>query len=59
MTARDRVLLLEQMRAGPMLRGDANPWMLEPVAGMIDAGETPIRPALRECAEEAGLSLAA
>jgi ADP-ribose pyrophosphatase len=31
--------------------------MLEPVAGRVDAGETPEETAHRECAEEAGLKL--
>lgn len=56
--ARDRVLLVEQYRSGPARRGDPNPWCLEPVAGMVDAGETPEQAALRETAEEAGLTLA-
>lgn len=54
---RDRVLLLEQVRVGPMVRGDANPWMLEPVAGIVDARETPDAAALREAQEEAGITL--
>ncbi|HEV8037010.1 NUDIX domain-containing protein [Yoonia sp.] len=52
---RDRVLLVEQARLGPRLRHDANPWMLEPVAGIVDARETPQAAALRECEEEAGV----
>ncbi|MCK0119855.1 NUDIX domain-containing protein [Loktanella sp. F6476L] len=51
----DHVLLVEQIRMGPMLRGAANPWALEPIAGMIDAGETPEEAAQRESEEEAGL----
>lgn len=54
---RDRVLLVEQFRMGPYGRGDPLPWMLEPVAGRIDGGETPEAAALRECREEAGLNL--
>lgn len=56
---RDRVLLVEQFRMGPYGRGDPRPWMLEPVAGRIDAGETPEAAARRECLEEAGLALRA
>ncbi|PVA11003.1 tellurium resistance protein [Pelagivirga sediminicola] len=56
--ARDRVLLVEQFRIGPYGRGDPRPWMLEPVAGRVDLGETPEEAAHRECAEEAGLTLA-
>lgn len=55
---RDRVLLIEQMRMGPLARGDANVWQLEPVAGRIDAGETPEQTARRETREEAGLEVA-
>ena len=55
--ATERVLLVEQFRAGPHLRGDAQPWTLEPVAGLIDPGETPEACALRECVEEAGVTL--
>lgn len=55
----DRVLLVEQFRMGPYGRGDARPWMLEPVAGRMDAGETPQDCARRECLEEAGLELRA
>jgi nudix-type nucleoside diphosphatase (YffH/AdpP family) len=54
---RDRVLLVEQFRAGPHARGDAQPWHLEAVAGRIDPGETPEQAARREAAEEAGLTL--
>jgi nudix-type nucleoside diphosphatase (YffH/AdpP family) len=53
----DRVLLVEQFRMGPYGRGDPRPWMLEPVAGRVDAGETPEQTARRECQEEAGLEL--
>ena len=55
--ARDRVLLIEQFRAGPFARGDANPWQLEAIAGRIDPGETPEEAARREAVEEAGLQL--
>lgn len=54
---RDRVLLIEQFRAGPYARGDGNPWSLEAIAGRIDPGETPEDCARREAAEEAGLTL--
>ena len=54
---RDRVLLVEQFRMGPYGRGDVRPWMLEPVAGRVDAGEDPVETARRECLEEAGVRL--
>ena len=54
---RDRVLLVEQFRMGPFARGDTYPWVLEPVAGRVDAGETVEEAARRECEEEAGLTL--
>jgi len=55
--ATDKVILVEQARLGPALRHDPNPWMLEPVAGIIDARETPQEAALRETAEEAHLEV--
>ncbi|MBO9472224.1 NUDIX domain-containing protein [Shimia sp. R10_1] len=54
---RDRVLLIEQFRMGPFLRGDALPWQLEPIAGRIDAAETAEDTARREAEEEAGLTI--
>lgn len=56
---RDRVLLVEQMRMGPLGRGDPLPWQLEAIAGRIDPGETPEEAARREAVEEAGLGLGA
>lgn len=56
---RDRVLVVEQFRAGPFGRGDANPWQLEAIAGRIDPGETAEQAARREAEEEAGLRLGA
>lgn len=54
---RDRVLLVEQFRAGPFGRGDPLPWQLEAIAGRVDPGETPEDAARREALEEAGLVL--
>ena len=56
---RDRVVLIEQFRMGSFARGDRQPWMLEPIAGRIDPGETPEAAARREAVEEAGLHLGA
>lgn len=55
----DRVLVVEQFRPGPYARGARNPWLLEPVAGRIDPGETPEEAARREAMEEAGVRLGA
>ncbi len=55
--ARDKVALLEQVRLGPGVRQDPNPWMLEPIAGIVDAREDPEMTARREAKEEAGLTL--
>ncbi|MBS1303501.1 NUDIX domain-containing protein [Loktanella sp. SALINAS62] len=54
---REKLVLVEQIRMGALERGDPNPWILEPVAGMIDAFETPEQAALRETREEAGLDV--
>ncbi|MBT9383661.1 NUDIX domain-containing protein [Pseudooceanicola sp. CBS1P-1] len=56
---RDRVLLVEQFRMGPFARGEALPWMLEPVAGRVDPGETPEDCVRREAREEAGVEVRA
>ena len=53
----DRVLLVEQFRAGPFARQEENPWCLEPIAGLIDQSKTPEEAGLRESHEEAGLTL--
>ena len=57
--ARDRVAVVEQFRAGALAKGDPDPWMIEPVAGLIDWGETPLEAAIRETREEAGLEVEA
>jgi len=49
----DEVLLIEQFRVGPAARGD-DAWMIEVVAGMLDAGEDAEACAVRESIEEAG-----
>ena len=53
----DLVMLVEQMRFGPILRGDAHPWVFEPAAGLIDATEDPAETAKREAMEETGLDI--
>lgn len=53
----DHLLLIEQVRFGPLWRDDPNPWVFEPIAGLVDAGEDPADSARREAVEEAGLIL--
>ncbi|MEJ0070166.1 MAG: NUDIX domain-containing protein [Pseudomonadota bacterium] len=43
---------------GPFVAGEA-PWMVELVAGVIEAGETPEAVADRECLEECGCTVTA
>lgn len=54
---RDCVLLVEQFRIGAFARGADQPWLLEPIAGHVDAGETPEQAAMRETVEESGVHL--
>lgn len=51
---RDRVVLIEQFRAGDYAAGRGG-WMTEIVAGIADPGEMPEEVARREMAEETGL----
>ncbi|WP_425098528.1 NUDIX domain-containing protein [Tropicibacter sp. S64] len=53
----DTVMLIEQLRYGPIHRGDPAPWVLEPIAGLVDLGEAPEETARREAVEEAGLRI--
>jgi len=50
--AQQQVVLVRQIRVG-MLDEGQNPWLLELVAGMVEAGEEPIEVAARESLEEA------
>lgn len=62
---RDLLVLIEQFRIGafaalrsePHLAGTMRPWLLEVVAGIIDAGESPEAVARREAIEEAGCEI--
>jgi len=53
---RGKVVLIEQFRAGAIEDGDG-PWLIECVAGVIEAGESEADVALRECVEEAGCEI--
>ncbi len=53
----DTVLVVEQFRAAPFAREDANPWLIEPVAGRRDGPESWEEVARREALEEAGIRL--
>lgn len=55
--ARDTVVLIEQFRIGAYAAGLA-PWLIEPVAGIVEPGETPEDVARREALEEAGCEIA-
>jgi len=52
----DKVVLIEQFRVGA-LTDEANPWLLEIVAGAIEEGETAEAVAFREAEEEAGCQI--
>jgi ADP-ribose pyrophosphatase len=53
---RGKVVLIEQFRAGALSDTDG-PWLIECVAGVIEAGETETEVAMRECVEEAGCTI--
>ena len=52
----DKVVMIEEFRAGPMARGD-DPYLLEIVAGVVGLDETPEQTARRESLEEAGCTV--
>jgi len=52
----DSVVMIEQFRPGA-IRGDDSPWMLELIAGVVEAGERDEDVAHREAMEEAGCTL--
>ncbi|GGD00674.1 NUDIX domain-containing protein [Halopseudomonas salina] len=52
----DSVVLLEQVRVGALDKSE-RPWLIELVAGLFDAGESPEEVAHREAREEADLTL--
>ena len=54
---RDEVVLLEQFRGGMFAAGDAHPWSIEIVAGIIENGESAEEMARREVFEESGCSV--
>lgn len=52
----DSLILIEQFRAG-CLRDEDGPWMLELVAGIVEAGESDEAVLRREAVEEAGCDI--
>ena len=50
---RETVVMVEQMRVGA-IDSSESPWLLEPVAGLIELDDTPEETAIRESVEEAG-----
>lgn len=55
-----QIVLVEQCRAGAVLNAQStqtlsDAWLLEPIAGMIDSGESAIEAGIRETQEEAGV----
>ena len=54
--ATDSLVMIEQFRPGAM-RNDDSPWMLELIAGVVEAGESDADVAHREAMEEAACEL--
>jgi ADP-ribose pyrophosphatase len=53
----DKVVLIEQFRGGMYMAGDAHPWSIEIVAGIIEAHESTQDMARRETLEETGCTV--
>lgn len=56
---RNEVVLIEQFRVGAWSAGWAQPWLVECVAGVVEAGETPEEMVKREAREEADCDITA
>lgn len=54
---RHQVVFVEQFRMGAYEASADDPWLIEPVAGIVEAGETAERVAQREALEEAGVEV--
>lgn len=54
---RDSVVMVEQVRIGAYEPQEGSPWLLELIAGMKEAGESPEGVAERESFEEAGIEI--
>lgn len=54
---RDQIVLIEQFRIGALAAGEANPWLVEIVAGIVEDGEAPGDVVAREVVEETGLAV--
>ncbi|MDP9128517.1 MAG: NUDIX domain-containing protein [Pseudomonadota bacterium] len=52
----DKVVLIEQFRAGVLLSGE-HPWLVEIPMGMVDVNESPEQAARREALEESGCTV--
>ena len=50
----DQLVMVEQFRSGALHFENESPWMLEPVAGLIEEGDSPIETVKREAVEESG-----
>ena len=55
--ASDQVVLVEQLRMGVLELPGKSPWIIEPVAGIIESGDSPEQTAHKEALEEAGCTL--
>ncbi|MEE4244359.1 MAG: NUDIX domain-containing protein [Kangiellaceae bacterium] len=51
---RRKLVMVEQFRVGCAVANDANPWLIELVAGIVEPGERVADVAARECFEETG-----
>lgn len=52
-----KMLLVKQARAGAIIDNAEQPYTIEPIAGVVDEGYTPIEVAIKEAKEEANIDL--
>ena len=52
-----KALFVKQVRSSAIIDSPDTPYVVEPVAGIVDEGQTPIEAAIREAKEEANVDL--
>jgi ADP-ribose pyrophosphatase len=52
-----KALFVKQVRSSAIIDNPSNPYVIEPIAGVVDEGQTPMEAAIREAKEEANINI--